>query len=59
MLHAIAVTWGHCSERLRYHIAGKEKRLVLRPYSEMSLAEARGKRDAARRHLREGLDPGL
>jgi len=45
--------------RMKYRFAGKEKRLAFGVYPEVSLAEARTKRDAARLALREGRDPGL
>lgn len=44
--------------RQRYRIAGKEKRLAIGVYPEVSLKEARIKRDAARKHLGNGVDPG-
>jgi integrase len=44
--------------RLKYRIAGKEKRLALGVYPDVSLAEARAKRDEARRLISEGTDPG-
>lgn len=43
--------------RLKYRFAGKEKRLALGVYPEVSLAEARTKRDEARRLLSDGADP--
>lgn len=43
--------------RLKYRISGKEKRLALGAYPEISLAEARRRRDAARRTIDDGLDP--
>ncbi|MBT2866541.1 integrase arm-type DNA-binding domain-containing protein [Chromobacterium violaceum] len=43
--------------RLKYRIDGKEKRLALGVYPEVSLAEAREKRDQARKLLSEGTDP--
>jgi integrase len=43
--------------RLRYRYLDKDKRLALGPYPEVSLAEARRKRDEARQKLREGIDP--
>src|SRR3546814_6658686 len=43
--------------RLKYRYAGKEKRLALGVYPEVTLAEARTYRDDARRQLREGRDP--
>lgn len=44
--------------RLKYRFAGKEKRLALGAYPEVSLREARDRRDAARGALRDGRDPG-
>lgn len=44
--------------RLKYRWAGKEKRLSLGTYPETTLADARAARDAARKLLREGRDPG-
>ncbi len=44
--------------RWKYRFAGKERRLSMGVYPETSLAEARTARDAARKQLREGDDPG-
>ena len=44
--------------RLKYRIDGKEKRLALGTYPEVSLADVRDKREAARKQLAEGIDPG-
>jgi integrase len=43
--------------RLKYRVAGKEKRLALGVYPDVSLADARIKRDEARNLLREQRDP--
>lgn len=43
--------------RFKYAYLGKDKRLALGRYPEVGLAEARDKRDEARRKLREGIDP--
>jgi len=43
--------------RFKYRFASKEKRLALGTYPEVTLKDARGKRDDARRALREGSDP--
>ena len=43
--------------RLKYRYLGKDKRIALGSYPEVSLAEARQKCDEARRKLREGVDP--
>jgi integrase len=45
--------------RLKYRFAGKEKRLALGAYPEVSLAEARKRCDAARALIEQGIDPGL
>jgi integrase len=44
--------------RMKYRHGGKERLLSFGVYPEVSLSEARQRRDAARRELREGLDPG-
>ena len=43
--------------RLKYRAGGKEKKLTLGSYPEISLAEARQKRDQARTCLASGADP--
>ena len=43
--------------RLAYRFDGKQKILALGVYPETSLAEAREKRTAARKHLASGVDP--
>lgn len=45
--------------RLKYRVAGKEKKLGLGTYPEVSLAEARERRDHARRQLLDGADPAV
>lgn len=45
--------------RLKYRHGGKEKHLALGVYPGISLKDARNKRDAARRLLSEGVDPGV
>ena len=45
--------------RLKYRFAGKEKTLALGIYPERSLAEARVKRDDARKLLHDAIDPGV
>lgn len=45
--------------RMRYRFVGKEKTLTFGPYPQVSLAEAREARDAAKAVLREGLDPAV
>jgi integrase len=44
--------------RLRYYCAGKEKLLALGVYPDVTLAEARDRRAAARKALAAGKDPG-
>jgi len=44
--------------RLKYRIAGQEKRLSFGVYPETTLADARERRDAARKLLAGGNDPG-
>jgi integrase len=44
--------------RLKYRFAGKEKRLALGVYPDITLAAARGRRDDARKLLANGSDPG-
>lgn len=43
--------------RFKYHFGGKERRLSLGVYPDVSLAQARERRDEARRLLAEGMDP--
>ncbi|GGA00838.1 tyrosine-type recombinase/integrase [Dyella caseinilytica] len=43
--------------RLKYRVDGKEKRLALGGYPDTSLAEAREKRDEARKLVAQGIDP--
>lgn len=43
--------------RLKYRFAGKEKLLALGVFPEVSLAEARQRREVARTLLRDGIDP--
>ncbi len=44
--------------RWKYRFGGKEKRLALGVYPDVSLADARTKRDNARKELAAGTDPG-
>jgi len=44
--------------RQKYRFAGKEKRLAHGTYPDVSLADARERRDAARKLLAAGVDPG-
>ncbi|MDP9195229.1 MAG: integrase arm-type DNA-binding domain-containing protein [Pseudomonadota bacterium] len=45
--------------RMKYRFLGKEKRLAFGVYPEVSIAEARGKREVARKVLSEGRDPSF
>jgi integrase len=45
--------------RMKFRHLGKEGLLSFGPYPEVTLAEAREKRDKARRDIREGLNPSL
>lgn len=44
--------------RFKYRFGGKEKRFSLGVYPDVSLKDAREKRDAARKMLTQGIDPG-
>jgi len=44
--------------RLKYRYAGKEKRLAFGVYPDVSLAQARERREVARKLLANGIDPG-
>ncbi len=44
--------------RLKYRFEGKEKRLALGVYPAITLADARGRRDEARKQLAHEIDPG-
>lgn len=58
-LHLFVTTNGYKSWRWKYRIAGKEKSLTIGPYPEVSLAEARKRRDEAASKLRDGIDPSI
>lgn len=45
--------------RFRYRYAGKENMLAFGQFPEVSLAEARNRRDEARAKLRSGIDPSM
>lgn len=44
---------------LKYRVGGKERKLSFGAYPEVSLADARQAKDAARAELRSGIDPSL
>ena len=58
-LHLFVTAKGYKSWRLKCRFQGKKKRLMFGPYPEVPLAEARDKRDAARRLLRDDVDAGV
>nr|WP_089221135.1 integrase arm-type DNA-binding domain-containing protein [Sphingomonas laterariae] len=58
-LYLFVTTRGFKSWRLKYRFGAKEKRLVIGPYPEISLAKAREARDDARRLLRDHRDPAI
>jgi Arm DNA-binding domain len=45
--------------RMGYRINGKQKTLAFGIYPTVSLAEARDRRDAAKKHLEDGGDPSV
>lgn len=45
--------------RVKYRIDGVERKLALGAYPEITLAEARSARDAARRQLAHAVDPNV
>ncbi len=56
-LYLFVTTKGAKSWRMKYRFGGKEKRLTFGLYPEVTLAEARDRRDEARKMLRENRDP--
>ncbi|HMS19481.1 integrase arm-type DNA-binding domain-containing protein [uncultured Sphingorhabdus sp.] len=58
-LHLYVTKTGHRSWRLKYRFAGKERRLILGAWPELSLRDARDRKAEARKLLREGRDPGI
>ncbi|HCT7630511.1 TPA: tyrosine-type recombinase/integrase [Citrobacter koseri] len=57
-LYLEVTTSGSRYWRLKYRYGGKEKRLAFGVYPEVSLAEARDKRDVAKKVIAAGNDPG-
>ena len=57
-LHVHVTPQGSKLWRMRYEFDGREKLLSFGPYPEVSLADARDAREAARATLRAGADPG-
>ncbi len=58
-LYLYVTSKGTKSWRLKYRFAGKEKRLVFGRYPDLKLADARVRREEARRLLREHRDPAV
>lgn len=58
-LHIVVQQNGSKLWRLKYRFAGKEKLLSLGPYPVTTLADARRKRDEAKRLLANGTDPSV
>lgn len=56
-LHLLVHPSGSKLWQMRYRYLGKENVLSFGPYPLLSLAEARSKRDAARKQLQDGIDP--
>ncbi|EMY0058191.1 integrase arm-type DNA-binding domain-containing protein [Providencia rettgeri] len=56
-MHLMVHTNGSKYWRLQYRFGGKQKMLALGIYPEISLAEARKKRDTARKLIANGFDP--
>ena len=56
-LHLLIQPGGSKLWRFRYQFVGKEKMISLGAFPEVSLAEARGKREDARKLVGAGIDP--
>ena len=57
-LHLLVSVTGARLWRMRYVVDGREKLLSFGQYPAVSLADARAKRDLAKKDLQEGRDPG-
>lgn len=57
-LHLHVAPTGTKSWRLKYRFAGREKLLTIGRFPDVSLAEARARREEAKAALRDGRDPG-
>lgn len=57
-LHLLVTPTGSRLWRLNYRFGGKQKTLSFGAFPAVSLADARGKRDSAKRALADGIDPG-
>ena len=58
-LYLLVTTTGSKLWRLKYRVDGKEKKLALGAYPDVSLKDARAARDAARKVAQSGGDPAL
>lgn len=58
-LHLLVKPDGRRYWRLNYRFAGKHKTLALGVFPEVSLAEAREKRDEAKKQIADGRDPSV
>ncbi len=58
-LYLLVTTTGSKLWRLKYRVDGKEKKLALGAYPEISLKDARTARDAARKVTQSGGDPAI
>lgn len=58
-LYLLVTVQGSKCWRLKYRLLGKEKVLAIGLYPDISLAEARDKRDAARKQLANDIDPSV
>lgn len=56
-LYLLVTPNGTKTWRLKFRVAGKEKKLSLGIYPEVTLKEARMKRDDAKRQIATGIDP--
>ncbi|HEE0118644.1 TPA: integrase arm-type DNA-binding domain-containing protein [Citrobacter gillenii] len=57
-MHLLVHSNGSKYWRLQYRFGGKQKMLALGVYPEVTLADARARRDEARKLLANGVDPG-
>lgn len=58
-LHLLVTPAGSKLWRFKYRINGKDQKISFGKYPEVSLAQARQKRDEARLQLAQGVDPGV
>ncbi|WP_140867630.1 tyrosine-type recombinase/integrase [Sphingomonas oligophenolica] len=58
-LFLFVTTTGYRSWRFQYRYGGRQKRLTFGGYPEVSLLEARDRRDQARMLIRDGIDPNV